>query len=51
MSLLRIHQARFAIFLTFRDDRIAAQHDYDCFDPSGPILGFFSNGPASGDVG
>ena len=26
-------RARFAVFLTFRDARIARQHNYDCFDP------------------
>jgi len=26
-------RARFAFFLEFRDDRIASQHNYDCFDP------------------
>jgi len=25
--------ARFAVFLHFRGDRIARQHNYDCFDP------------------
>jgi len=25
--------ARFAVFLEFRGDRIARQHNYDCFDP------------------
>jgi len=25
--------AHFAVFLTFRDGRIARQHNYDCFDP------------------
>ncbi|MBK9712019.1 MAG: nuclear transport factor 2 family protein [Kouleothrix sp.] len=26
-------RARFAVFLTFRDGKIARQHNYDCFDP------------------
>lgn len=26
-------RARFAVFLDFRDGRIAAQRNYDCFDP------------------
>lgn len=26
-------RARFAVFLEFRDDKIVAQHNYDCFDP------------------
>jgi len=26
-------RAQFAIFLEFRDGRIARQHNYDCFDP------------------
>jgi len=26
-------RARFAIFLTYRDGKIARQHNYDCFDP------------------
>lgn len=26
-------RARFAVFLTFRDGRIASQRNYDCFDP------------------
>lgn len=26
-------RARFAVFLTFRDGKIAAQRNYDCFDP------------------
>ena len=26
-------RARFAIFLEFRDGRIARQRNYDCFDP------------------
>ncbi len=26
-------RARFAMFFEFRDDRIARQHNYDCFDP------------------
>jgi ketosteroid isomerase-like protein len=26
-------RARFAVFLEFRDGRIAAQRNYDCFDP------------------
>ena len=26
-------RARFAIFLEYRDGRIARQPDYDCFDP------------------
>jgi len=26
-------RARFAIFLEIRDGKIAAQHNYDCFDP------------------
>lgn len=25
--------ARFAVYLEFRGDRIARQHNYDCFDP------------------
>ena len=26
-------RARFAVFLEYRDGRIARQHNYDCFDP------------------
>jgi len=26
-------KAHFGVFLTFRDGRIARQHNYDCFDP------------------
>jgi ketosteroid isomerase-like protein len=26
-------RARFAVFLEFRGDKIARQHNYDCFDP------------------
>ena len=26
-------RARFAVFLEFRDGRIVAQRNYDCFDP------------------
>jgi ketosteroid isomerase-like protein len=26
-------RAHFAVFLDFRDGKIAAQHNYDCFDP------------------
>src|SRR5689334_5643651 len=26
-------RAAFAVFITFRDGRICAQHNYDCFDP------------------
>jgi ketosteroid isomerase-like protein len=26
-------RARFGMFFTFRDGRIASQHNYDCFDP------------------
>lgn len=26
-------RAHFAVFLTFRDGKIARQHNYDCFDP------------------
>jgi ketosteroid isomerase-like protein len=28
-----VMRARFAVFLEFRGDRIARQHNYDCFDP------------------
>jgi len=28
-----IMKAHFGVFLTFRDGRIARQHNYDCFDP------------------
>jgi len=31
--LKRAIGARFAIFLEIRDGKIAAQHNYDCFDP------------------
>lgn len=26
-------RARFGVFLTYRDGKIALQHNYDCFDP------------------